>query len=73
MLHNNNFVWHWICQYLFMYLFIYLWPWTTKLVIRVFFFFKWDVYIIWRNKLSIDVWFVMIGQYLAEMQLFEHL
>ncbi len=25
------------------------------------------------NKLSIDVWFVMIGQYLAEMQLFENL
>ncbi len=23
--------------------------------------------------LSIDVWFVMIGQYLAEMQLFENL
>ncbi len=25
------------------------------------------------NNLSIDVWFVMIGQYLAEMQLFENL
>ncbi len=25
------------------------------------------------NKLSIDVWFVRIGQYLAEMQLCEHL
>ncbi len=25
------------------------------------------------NKLSIDVWFVMIGQYLAEKQLFENL
>ncbi len=25
----------------------------------------------WINKLSIDVWFVMIGQYLAEIQLFE--
>ncbi len=25
------------------------------------------------NKLSIDVWFVMIGQYLAEIQLFEYL
>ncbi len=25
------------------------------------------------NKLSIDVWFVRMGQYLAEMQLFEHL
>ncbi len=24
-------------------------------------------------KLSIDVWFVMIGQYLAEIQLFENL
>ncbi len=36
-------------------------PWTTKPVIRVSF------------KLSIDVWFVMIGQYLAEIQLFENL
>ncbi len=25
------------------------------------------------NKLSIDEWFVMIGQYLAEIQLFENL
>ncbi len=25
------------------------------------------------NKLSIDVWFVMIGQYLAEIQLFKNL
>ncbi len=25
------------------------------------------------NKLSIDVWFVMIGQYLAEIQLFENI
>ncbi len=29
-----------------------------------------NLYII-INKLSIDVWFVMIGQYLAEIQLFE--
>ncbi len=28
---------------------------------------------IWINKLSIDVWFVMIAQYLAEMKLFENL
>ncbi len=27
----------------------------------------------WINKLSIDVWFVRIGQYLAERQLFENL
>ncbi len=27
----------------------------------------------WINKLSIAVWFVMIGQYLAEIQLFENL
>ncbi len=25
------------------------------------------------NKLSIDIWFVRIGQYLAEIQLFENL
>ncbi len=27
----------------------------------------------WINNLSIDVWFVRIGQYLAEIQLFEYL
>ncbi len=27
----------------------------------------------WINKLSIDVWIVTIGQYLAEIQLFENL
>ncbi len=27
----------------------------------------------WMNNVSIDVWFVMIGQYLAEIQLFENL
>ncbi len=27
----------------------------------------------WINKLSIDVWYVRIGQYLAEIQLFKNL
>ncbi len=27
----------------------------------------------WINKRSIDVWFVRIGQYLAEIQLFKNL
>ncbi len=27
----------------------------------------------WINNISIDVWFVMIGQYLTEIQLFENL
>ncbi len=27
----------------------------------------------WINKLSIDVWFVRIGQYLTKIQLFEYL
>ncbi len=27
----------------------------------------------WINKLSIDVWFDRIGQYLAEIQLFENM
>ncbi len=27
----------------------------------------------WINKLSTDVWFVRIGQYLVEIQLFENL
>ncbi len=37
----------------------------------VYIFLNWDLYIIWKP--SIDVWFVMIGQYLAEIQLFENL
>ncbi len=41
-----------------------MWPWTTKPGSII-----WN----WINKLSIDVWFVRIGQYLAEMQLFENL
>ncbi len=36
-------------------------------------FFNFEIWISWINKLSIDVWFVMIGQYLAEIQLFENL
>ncbi len=39
-------------------------------------FFKIEIYAApesWIIKLSIDVWFVMIGQYLAEIQLFENL
>ncbi len=42
-----------------------MWPWTTKPVI-------WgNLYKI--NKISSDALFVMIGQYLAEIQLFENL
>ncbi len=44
-----------------------MWPWTIQPVIRVNFMKS------WINKLSIDVWFVRIGQYLAEIQLFENL
>ncbi len=36
-------------------------------------FFKIEIYTSWINNLSIDVWFVSIGQYLAEIQLFENL
>ncbi len=32
---------------------------------------NWDLHIVW--KLSIDLWFVMIEQYLAEIQLFDNL
>ncbi len=51
-----------------------MWPWTTKTVIWVNLW-KIENYTLsesWINKLSIYVWFV-IGQYLAEMQLFENL
>ncbi len=48
-----------------------MWTWTTKPVLIVFFFvllrFSSES---WINKLSIDLWFAMIGQYLAEIQLF---
>ncbi len=42
-----------------------MWPWSTKPVIRVKFC-EIEIYASsesWINKLSIDVWFVMIGQY----------
>ncbi len=38
-------------------------------------FFEIEIYTLsesWINKISIDVWFVMIEQYLAEIQLFEN-
>ncbi len=49
---------------------LYMWPWTTKPK-----FLEIESYTSsesWINNLSIDVWFVMIGQYLAEIQLFEN-
>ncbi len=36
-------------------------------------FFEIDIFYIINIHLSIDVWFVRIGQYLAEIQLFENL
>ncbi len=50
-----------------------MWPWTTKLVIRVNFYTsssRFKHHKSWLNKLSIDVWFVRIGPYLAKIQLF---
>ncbi len=52
-----------------------MWPWTTKPVLSV----NFSAIEMstsserWINKLSIDVWFVRIGQYLAEIQLFKYL
>ncbi len=46
---------------------LYMWPWTTKPVIRANYY-EIEIYTSsesWINNLSIDVWFVMIGQYLA--------
>ncbi len=46
-----------------------MWPWSTKPYKGQVF--KIEIYTSsesWINKLSIDVWFVMIGQYLAENQ-----
>ncbi len=39
------------------------------------FFLNWDLCVNWKliNNLSNDVWFVKIGQYLTEIQLFENL
>ncbi len=60
-----------------------MWHLDHKPVIKVYFFeieiiFIFQIYIInqiysWINKLSIDVWFIRIGQYLAEIHLFENL
>ncbi len=44
-----------------------MWPWSTKPVLSVFFFFEIEIYTSSEsgiNNISIDVWFVMIGQYL---------
>ncbi len=41
----------------------HMWAWTTKPVIRVFFFIEIYSSKSWINKLSIDVCFVGIGQY----------
>ncbi len=46
-----------------------MWPWTTKNS-------EIEIYTSsesWINMLSIDVWFIMIGQYLVEIQLYENL
>ncbi len=42
----------------------FIYDWTIPLNMSIFR--NWDLYIIWKlnNNLSIDVWFVMIGQYL---------
>ncbi len=47
----------------------YMWPWTTKPHIFLFIL-ETEIYTSygnWIHKLSIDVWFVMIGQNLAEI------
>ncbi len=54
----------------------HLWPWTTKPDLSIHFSFEIKIYTShesWINMLSSDVWFVRIGQYLAEIQLFENL
>ncbi len=52
-----------------------MWPWTTKTIIKVFFFIETFLLLIFYlfNKLSIAVWLVRIAHYLAETKLFEHL
>ncbi len=45
---------------------LYMWPWTTKPVKRVHFFFLIEMYTSserWIDTLSIDAWFVMKGQF----------
>ncbi len=52
-----------------------MWLWTTKPVLSVIFS-DIEMYALsesWINKLFINVLFVRIRQYLAEIQLFEHL
>ncbi len=44
---------------------IHMYDWSTKPVIRVDLLAN-EIYTCWINNLSMDVWFVMIGQYLVE-------
>ncbi len=53
-----------------------MWPWLDHKTSQKGNFFEIEMYTwpeSWMNKLSIDVWFVRIRQYLAEIQLFENL
>ncbi len=57
-----------------------MWPWTKKALIKINCLNKnntWLHYIYAYesciNKLTIDVWFVRIGQYLVKIQLFENI
>jgi len=43
-----------------------LWPWTTEAVTWIFFFFFKLRFLHHMNKLSINIWFIRMGQYLAE-------
>ncbi len=57
---------------------IYLIKYTVKVTLdhKTSTFFENEIYASsesWINNISIDAWFVMIGQYLAEIQLFEYL
>ncbi len=49
-----------------------MWPWTTNPDIMSFYSIN-ELINGWIYNISTDVWFVMLGQYLAEMQLFENL
>ncbi len=62
-----------ICVMIYIDCILNMWPWITKPVIRVSFLKLRFIHHYWIYKLYIDVWFVMIGQYLTEIQLFENL
>ncbi len=62
-----------ICIYIYIYIYIYVCVTLDHKTSHKGQFFETEKSESWINKLSIDVWFVMIWQYLSKIQLLENL